>query len=102
LKPDAFARFDVSVETASVFVEVDCATESPATLGRKCDVYHRYWLTEQEQDAHGVFPEVLWLVPSTARLQTMQKVIARQPPEAQALHRVALYDQALQAFLEPP
>jgi hypothetical protein len=102
LKPDALARFDVDDITASVFVEVDCATESPNTLARKADVYRRYWLTDTEQEAHGVFPEVLWLVPSEARLRTMQRVIARQPDETEGLHRAELYDQALRAFLEPP
>ena len=102
LKPDGFARCELGDELVSAFIEVDCATESPATLGRKLEVYRRHWLTGREQSDHSVYPEVLWLVPTTARQRVLEKVVARQPVEAQVLHRVARYDDALQALTEPP
>jgi hypothetical protein len=55
-----------------------------------------------EQNEHGVFPETVWLVPSSGRQRVLEKVVARLPVEARALFRVALYEHALQAFLEPP
>lgn len=102
IKPDAFVRFEQGEDIVSVFVEVDCATESPATIAKKLDAYRRYWLSETEQRAHGVFPEVLWLVPAATRLRTLEATVARQPDDAQELHRVALYEQALPALIEPP
>ncbi len=102
LKPDGFVRFEVGEDIASVFIEVDCATESPATLGRKLDVYRRHWLRDAEQTEHGVYPEVLWLVPTDARRVVVERVVGRQPADAQALHRVARYDDALGVFIEPP
>lgn len=102
LKPDAFARFEVGDEIVSLFLEVDMATESPATLHTKLQIYSRHWLTDAEQTAHGVYPEVLWLVPTAGRQQVLEKVIERQPEEARALHRVRLYGAARAAFIEPP
>jgi len=102
LKPDAFARFEVGDDVASVFIEVDCATESPATLSRKLDVYRQHWLSDAEQTEHGVYPEVLWLVPTNARQAVVRRVVDRQPADAQALHRAARYDDALGVFTEPP
>ncbi|MGQ0434824.1 MAG: replication-relaxation family protein [Microthrixaceae bacterium] len=102
LKPDAFVRFEVGDFVASVFVEVDMATESPATLHTKCETYRGHWLTDAEQTDHGVYPEVLWLVPTAGRRRVLEKVIDRQPEETRALHRVRLYDDARAAFIEPP
>lgn len=102
LKPDAFVRFEVGEDIASVFVEVDLATESPATLHTKLETYRRHWMTDVEQTEHGVYPEVLWLVPTPGRQRVLGKVIERQPEETRALHRVRLYDDARAAFIEPP
>lgn len=102
LKPDAFARYEVGDFVASVFVEVDMATESPATLHTKLEAYRRHWLTDAEQVEHGVYPEVLWLVPTPGRQRVLGKVIDRQPEETRALHRARLYDDARAAFIEPP
>jgi hypothetical protein len=101
LKPDAFVRVDQGDYTDSYFIEVDCATESPATLSRKCAVYQRYWEAGVEQEGHGVFPQVLWLVPSTARAAVLRRVVTGQGPD-QALHAVATYDRAADIFREEP
>jgi hypothetical protein len=102
LKPDAFAAYDSGDYTLSLFVEVDCGTESPATLSRKLDVYARYYGSGLEQQRHGVFPEVVWLVPNESRRAVVAAVVARQAPQAQQLHRVALYEQAVTVFREQP
>jgi hypothetical protein len=88
--PDQFVRF----------VEVDCGTESPATLARKLTVYYRYYQSGIEQLRHELFPQVLWLVPTEARGTVLVDVAARQPPEAWQLHRIALYDDAASVFNE--
>ena len=102
LKPDAFVRFEVGDFVASVFVEVDMATESPTTLHTKLETYRRHWMTDAEQIEHEVYPEVLWLVPTAGRRRVLEKVIDRQPEETRALHRARLYDDSRAAFIEPP
>jgi hypothetical protein len=102
LKPDAFVRFEVGDDIVSSFIEVDCATESATTLNGKFDVYRRHWHSDDEQTRHGVYPEVLWLAPTPARCRVLEQVRARQPSDAQALHRVGLYQRARSLLTEPP
>lgn len=102
LKPDVFVRCDVGDFTDRYFIEVDCGTESPATLARKLDVYRHYWHTGREQQQGGVFPQVVWLVPTEARLDVMRRTVERQPADAQSLHRVAAYDDVQTLLTEEP
>lgn len=102
LKPDAFVSFETGEDEVSVFVEVDGATEGPTTIATKLDVYARHYLWGGEQETHGLYPEVLWLVPTSARQRVIEKVIARQPEETRRLHRVALQSETTRALLEPP
>jgi hypothetical protein len=90
LKPDAYVRVGIGEIERSAFVEIDMGTESlPFVLG-KCRTYIAYWQTAQEQQQHGVFPVVLWLVPDTKRLEQVAQVIRRLPAEAQLLFAAAL------------
>jgi hypothetical protein len=101
LKPDGFVVIEHGDFVDSFFIEVDCATESPATIARKCDVYRRYWLSGAEQRQHGVFPQVLWLVPSDQRRAVLARVFAAQG-EARHLHAVDRYDRAAAILDEQP
>ncbi len=101
LKPDAFTVIDHGEFRDSFFVEVDCDTESPTTLARKCEVYRRYWNAGNEQQRTGVFPQVLWLVPSNRRLDVLKRVIDAQG-EASQLHTAARYEKAHAVFDEEP
>lgn len=67
LKPDAFVCVGVGDYELTNFVEVDLGTESVPTVRRKCQVYLRYWRAGLEQQRHGVFPRVVWLVPDQRR-----------------------------------
>jgi hypothetical protein len=49
------------------FIEVDRATESLPTLLKQCRLYETYRRTGSEQQARGVFPLVVWVVPDTVR-----------------------------------
>jgi len=102
LKPDAFVLVEQDLFSDRRFIEVDCGTESPATLARKFDVYWRYFQSGQEQLQHGIFPSVLWLAPTKAREDVLQAVAKRQPTDAQPLHVVSLYANANQTFSEEP
>jgi hypothetical protein len=91
LKPDAYVRLGVGEYERSAFVEVDMASESLATIQRKCRTFIAYWRTGREQQQEGVFPLVLWLVPNQQRRQRITDVIVRLTAETRALFAVALH-----------
>jgi hypothetical protein len=91
LKPDAFVELGIGEFERSAFVEVDLATESLPTVERKCASYISYWRSGIEQQAHGVFPLVLWLAPTEARVHKLGEVIARLAADAQHLFAVMLH-----------
>ncbi|WP_083473099.1 replication-relaxation family protein [Frankia sp. R43] len=89
LKPDAFVRLVIGDLERSAFVEIDLSSESRTVIARKARVYAAYWQTGLEAQRHGVFPEVLWLVPDERREARMREVLSRLPTAAQALFAVA-------------
>jgi chorismate mutase len=95
LKPDAALRLGVRAVELSVFIEVDMCTESTPTLSKKCQAYIAYWRSGIEQQAHDVFPVVLWLAEATRRVDQLSEVIRRLPHETQALFRVALLSETI-------
>jgi len=95
LKPDAFVRVGLGEYEQRAFIEMDLSTESLPTIEGKCRRYVAYWRTGREQQAHGVFPRVWWLVPSEPRLASIAGVIRRLAQEAQALFTVVLSSQAV-------
>ena len=79
LKPDLFlVTADQSTETHS-FVEIDLGTEHAPTVLRKCQGYHRYAASGLEQLARGLFPAVVWIVPSVERAKLLRERIAAEP-----------------------
>lgn len=62
------------------FIEVDRGTESMPTLLRQCQAYARYRATGIEQDRTGVFPRIIWLLPTARRRDLLLDAIgnARQ------------------------
>lgn len=90
LKPDAFTALGVGDFEQRAFVEVDCATESLPTIQRKCRRYINYWRTAREQQDHGVFPRVWWLVPTERRRRRIAETVAALTGEQQQLFGVGL------------
>lgn len=88
-------RPDLSVITAlgdyedHWFLEVDLATEHPATIVRKCRHYEDYRASGQLQRDLGVFPRVVWLVPSKARQERLTGAL-QQAQLDPGLYRVVL------------
>jgi hypothetical protein len=92
LKPDAFVRLARGTRFEDAwFVEVDCDTETRPTLARKFQAYRWHWHSGQEQRAHDSYPQVLWLVPSSARRQVLVDVASSQPGPSRDLHLVHLF-----------
>jgi hypothetical protein len=89
LKPDLYAVTATVDFEDHWFLEIDRGTESIPTLIRKCEHYQRYQATGLEQEAHGVFPVVLWLVPTEARRERFRAAIDSHKRLSSNLFRVA-------------
>lgn len=79
LKPDLFATVTSQRFVDRYFFEVDRATENPARVIRKCWQYAQYRHSGTEQDMHGVYPAVVWLVPSEQRKNQITDAITAEP-----------------------
>jgi hypothetical protein len=102
LKPDAYAVIGLGDELErSVFVELDMASESLPTISRKCEQYVTYWRSGIEQQAHGVFPLIVWLVPHESRRANIQAVISHLDADARHLFLVALQSEGAALLAEP-
>lgn len=75
LKPDLAAVTATADYEDHWFIEVDRGTESIPTLLKKCHVYEQYRLSGTEQEHAGVFPQVLWLLPSAGRSEVLRAAI---------------------------
>ncbi len=95
LKPDAFVRIGTGDLEHLAFAEVDQDTHSVPAIGRKLAVYRRYFQTGREQERFGVFPRVVFLVPSEKRKEALVDLLGRQPAEHWPLFGVTLFDDAL-------
>lgn len=72
LKPDlAAVTVSATFEDYWLF-EIDLATEPPSRIVRKCLQYQDYRSTGSEQETLGLFPAVVWIVPTTARRDQLE------------------------------
>jgi Replication-relaxation len=88
LKPDLCAVTASGEFEDHWFCEIDRATESLPTLLRKCTQYEQYRLTGREQQTHGVFPLVVWIVPDEARADKLRQAIAASRTLDTGLYRL--------------
>lgn len=89
LKPDLYVVTRTAQWDEFWFIEVDRGTESIPVLLRKCRQYDRYRRTGQEQARHGVFPRVLWVLPSSRRRAQLEAVLGQSADLAPQLFQVA-------------
>ena len=75
LRPDLYAETVADGYLYSWFLEMDLDTETSAVIVEKCKRYLEYHRTGKEQLATGVFPIVLFIVPTNERKQTILDVI---------------------------
>jgi hypothetical protein len=57
------------------FVELDRGTESLPTLIRKSEMYTAYMRSGAEQRKTGIFPKVLWVMPTPRRVELLQSAL---------------------------
>ena len=75
LKPDLFAITNYDSYEDRWFIEMDLDTESPMQVVEKCNIYLHYYYTGVEQKETGMFPLIVWIVPSTARKERLKEYI---------------------------
>ena len=75
LRPDLYAETVSGEYEDHWFIEMDLDTESVPAVLDKCRRYHEYYLTNKEQHAVGVFPYVLWIVPTVERKEKIISAI---------------------------
>ncbi len=90
VKPDAYVRVATAATEYSAFIEVDLSSETLPTIQRKNQRYIDYWRSGMEQQWHGVFPKVLWLVKDEHRAERITGVVKKLAHDAQALFDVGL------------
>lgn len=101
LKPDLFA-VTVAIDHGKPaeyedhwFIEADRGTESIPTLLKQCQQYEAYRRTGSEQERHGVFPLVLWVVPNERRATRLRAAISETSGLNPSLYRICTPDQLL-------
>lgn len=95
LKPDAFAIVAAGGWEHHHFIELDRATESLPRIRAKATVFARYFQSGREQQATGLFPEVLWVAPNEDRVAALTTVLAALPAATEQLHQVCLATEAV-------
>lgn len=92
LQPDLFALISQPRFVDRWYIEVDLGTESIPTLLGKCAIYEDYRQSGIEQSAAGIFPLVIWQLPSTKRIDALAAAIARSTHLLPELFRFTLPD----------
>ena len=93
LQPDLAAVVRAADFDERWFLEVDLGTESINTVLRKCAQYEAYRATGIEQEEHGTFPIVWWLMSSRDRVDRLTSTIRRTPRLTPALYRVVFVEE---------
>ncbi|MEV8358462.1 replication-relaxation family protein [Microbacterium sp. NPDC076895] len=80
LKPDlAVSTRTSSGDVDHWFIEVDRDTEPPGRILRKCIQYQDHRRAGTEQKRLGVYPAVVWIVPSDRRQEQLRRRIDQDP-----------------------
>lgn len=76
LKPDLRIVTGTADEEFHWFVEADRASEHLPVIVRQCQAYETFRASGRYQAAHGLFPAVLWVVPTPARAAALRDAVA--------------------------
>lgn len=79
LKPDLFAVTAGGDYEHHWFIEADNATEHLPVIVRKALAYQQYARSGIHQQEHGLFPEVVWVVPDAKRKARIEAALASEP-----------------------
>lgn len=102
LKPDLMITLSLETYDDHWYLEIDLATESLPVLMRKCRAYADYLRTGRAQAEHGVFPRVLWVMPTTARISRLEAAIAAEEGLPDRLFALATPGRLMATLRDPP
>jgi hypothetical protein len=97
LKPDLFVTTARGDSEWLSFLEIDRGTESTPTLLKKCRLYETYRRTGTLQRHLGVFPRVVWALPSARRVELLQQALTHEGGVDPRLFTVITTDQLVDA-----
>jgi hypothetical protein len=100
LKPDLRLTLNVGGGELHWFVEIDRGTEHRNALSYQANTYLAAWREGGEQVRAGVFPRVLWIVPSTRREAVLRGLWAEIVGLPKAMMTTCLRPQAIDALTE--
>lgn len=102
LKPDLFATLSSHDYDDHWYLEIDRGTESLPVLLAKSRAYDTYRRTGHAQVEHGVFPRVLWIVPTTRRAERLRSALEQAADLSARLFTVITPEALGHTIREPP
>jgi hypothetical protein len=102
LKPDLMVTIGSDAYDDHWYLEIDLGTESIPVLLRKSAAYEDYRRSGRAQAEHGVFPRVLWVLPTPARVARLQAAIAAEPRLAARLFTCIITEDLIATLRNPP
>jgi hypothetical protein len=102
LKPDLMVTVGGETYDDHWYLEIDLGTESLPVLLRKCSAYDEYRRTGRAQAEHGVFPRVLWILHTPARVARLQAAIAAEPRLPDRLFTCIVAEDLIDTLRNPP
>jgi hypothetical protein len=102
LKPDLMVTVSSDNYDDHWYLEIDLGTESLPVLLRKCRMYEEYRRTGRAQAEHGVFPRVLWVLPTPERVARLTGAIATEPQLPERLFRCITPGALIATLRDPP
>ena len=93
LRPDLAVTITSPAYEDRYLVEVDRATENPGRVIATCWRYQEHQATSAQASDGGVFPLVVWLVPTDRRRHHLERAIAHSTGLLRDLFRVIRLDQ---------
>lgn len=99
LKPDAYAVLGLGRYEYRWLIELDLGSEGRGALNRQAQAHVAYFRSGIEQNAHGVFPRIVWITTTERRAALIADVCGRLPAEAWPLFAVTTEAQARELFL---
>lgn len=102
LKPDAMTSLSTTSYTDHWYLEIDRATESLPVLLRKCCAYEDYRHTGRGQAEYGLFPRVLWVMPTPARIARLRAAVAAEPSLPGGLFVYTTPERLIPTLQNPP
>ncbi len=95
LRPDLFVSLGIGEFEHRFFAEIDLGTEHLPTLMRKCQAYLAHYRSGIEQETHGVYPTVWWLLQTHRRVEKLTQALNRAKGVVDGLFVITLAETAV-------